>query len=163
MEKTVAAKSASALIDERIRELGDWRGKTLAKHRPLDQSELEFRACVCQHPCFAPQSADKGCQVAVVHRAHDVSHDKSLPGPGWVGVGEGERLTFRHDVLDKCGTSYHVVAFHTAKREVLENAEVHRGQCGCVQRISAQAAWSCREGKGAGHAKFRPLASHGTP
>jgi hypothetical protein len=24
---------------------------------------------------------------------------------GRVGVGEGERLTFRHDALDKCGTS----------------------------------------------------------
>ncbi|PYT70235.1 MAG: hypothetical protein DMG39_16240 [Acidobacteria bacterium] len=35
MEKTVAAKSASALIDERIRELGDWRGKTLAKVRDI--------------------------------------------------------------------------------------------------------------------------------
>src|SRR5256886_13628244 len=42
----------------------------ITQHRPLDQSDLEFHACVCQHPCFAPQSADKGCQVAVVHRAH---------------------------------------------------------------------------------------------
>jgi hypothetical protein len=30
-----AAKSASALIDARIKELGDWRGKTLAKVREL--------------------------------------------------------------------------------------------------------------------------------
>ena len=29
------AESASALIDERIRELGDWRGKTLAKLREI--------------------------------------------------------------------------------------------------------------------------------
>src|ERR1700733_31811 len=29
------AASASALIDERIRELGDWRGKTLAKVRTI--------------------------------------------------------------------------------------------------------------------------------
>ena len=35
MKKPVAVESASALIDERIRELGDWRGKTLEKVRRL--------------------------------------------------------------------------------------------------------------------------------
>ncbi|HLZ11479.1 MAG TPA: DUF1801 domain-containing protein [Candidatus Acidoferrum sp.] len=35
MRKTVSAESASALIDQRIAELGDWRGKTLAKVRDL--------------------------------------------------------------------------------------------------------------------------------
>jgi hypothetical protein len=36
MKKTVPqGESASALIDERIQELGDWRGKTLAKVRRL--------------------------------------------------------------------------------------------------------------------------------
>ena len=36
MKKTVSqAESASARIDERIKELGDWRGKTLAKVRKL--------------------------------------------------------------------------------------------------------------------------------
>jgi hypothetical protein len=35
MNRTVAAGSASALIDERIRELGDWRGKTLARMRTV--------------------------------------------------------------------------------------------------------------------------------
>ena len=35
MKKPVAAESASALIDERIRELGDWRGKMLARVRQL--------------------------------------------------------------------------------------------------------------------------------
>jgi hypothetical protein len=35
MKKPVPAESASALIDERIKELGDWRGKTLAKVRKL--------------------------------------------------------------------------------------------------------------------------------
>src|SRR5690349_13468175 len=34
-EKSVPAKSPSILIDERIRELGDWRGKTLARVREL--------------------------------------------------------------------------------------------------------------------------------
>src|SRR6187200_1937091 len=35
MNKPVPAESASALIDERIKELGDWRGKMLAKVRKL--------------------------------------------------------------------------------------------------------------------------------
>ena len=35
MKKTVSMEYASALIDERIKELGDWRGKTLAKVRGI--------------------------------------------------------------------------------------------------------------------------------
>jgi hypothetical protein len=35
MKKSVAADSASAQIDQRIKELGDWRGRTLAKVRQL--------------------------------------------------------------------------------------------------------------------------------
>jgi hypothetical protein len=35
MKIPVAVESASALIDERIKELGDWRGKTLAKVRDI--------------------------------------------------------------------------------------------------------------------------------
>ena len=35
MKRPIAGESASALIDERIRELGDWRGKTLAKVRNI--------------------------------------------------------------------------------------------------------------------------------
>ena len=35
MKKPVPAESATALIDERIKELGDWRGKTLAKVRNI--------------------------------------------------------------------------------------------------------------------------------
>jgi hypothetical protein len=35
MKRPVPVESASALIDERIKELGDWRGKTLAKGREL--------------------------------------------------------------------------------------------------------------------------------
>src|ERR1700731_3106995 len=34
-ERTVQMESASALIDEKIKELGDWRGKTLAKVREV--------------------------------------------------------------------------------------------------------------------------------
>src|SRR5712672_3267757 len=35
MRGPVSMESASALIDERIKELGDWRGKTLAKVRDI--------------------------------------------------------------------------------------------------------------------------------
>ena len=35
MKRDVHAESASALIDERIKELGDWRGKMLAKLRGI--------------------------------------------------------------------------------------------------------------------------------
>ena len=35
MKRPVTAESASALIDERIKKLGGWRGKTLAKVREL--------------------------------------------------------------------------------------------------------------------------------
>ena len=35
MKKPVPGKSASALIDARIKELGDWRGKMLAKVRKI--------------------------------------------------------------------------------------------------------------------------------
>jgi hypothetical protein len=35
MKKPVAVESASSFIDERIKELGDWRGKTLAKVRDI--------------------------------------------------------------------------------------------------------------------------------
>jgi hypothetical protein len=35
MKKPVAVDSASAIIDARIRELGDWRGKMLAKVRAI--------------------------------------------------------------------------------------------------------------------------------
>src|SRR5947208_15093111 len=38
MKKNVPTESASALIDARIKELGDWRGKTLAKLRALIHS-----------------------------------------------------------------------------------------------------------------------------
>ena len=35
MKRPVKVESASALIDQRIKELGDWRGKTLAKVREI--------------------------------------------------------------------------------------------------------------------------------
>ncbi len=35
MKRPVAVESASAFIDARIKELGDWRGKTLAKVRAI--------------------------------------------------------------------------------------------------------------------------------
>jgi hypothetical protein len=35
MKRSVPVESASALIDEKIRELGDWRGKTLGRVREI--------------------------------------------------------------------------------------------------------------------------------
>jgi hypothetical protein len=35
MKKPIAVESASALIDEKIKELGDWRGKMLSKVREI--------------------------------------------------------------------------------------------------------------------------------
>ena len=35
MKRAVPVESASALIDEKIKDLGDWRGKTLAKVRAI--------------------------------------------------------------------------------------------------------------------------------
>jgi hypothetical protein len=35
MKRPVATESASALIDAKVKELGDWRGKTLAKVRDI--------------------------------------------------------------------------------------------------------------------------------
>ena len=35
MKRPVPVESASRLIDEKIKELGDWRGKTLAKIREI--------------------------------------------------------------------------------------------------------------------------------
>lgn len=50
MKKPVPVEDASAWIDERIRELGDWRGKTLAKVREIihaaDPEILEERKWV---------------------------------------------------------------------------------------------------------------------
>jgi hypothetical protein len=39
MKRPVPVESASALIDKRINELGDWRGKTLAKVRGIITSQ----------------------------------------------------------------------------------------------------------------------------
>jgi len=43
MKKPIPVESASALIDERIKDLGDWRGKTLAKvRRIIHQADPEI-------------------------------------------------------------------------------------------------------------------------
>jgi hypothetical protein len=43
MKRPVAVESASAFIDQRIKELGDWRGKTLAKVREIiNQADPEI-------------------------------------------------------------------------------------------------------------------------
>ena len=43
MKKNVAAESATASIDQKIKELGDWRGKTLARVREIvHQADTEI-------------------------------------------------------------------------------------------------------------------------
>ena len=43
MKRPVPVESASALIDQKIKELGDWRGKTLAKVREIiHEADLEI-------------------------------------------------------------------------------------------------------------------------
>src|SRR5213592_4631983 len=43
MKRSVPVESASALIDAKIKELGDWRGKTLAKVRDIvHEADLEI-------------------------------------------------------------------------------------------------------------------------
>ena len=56
MKRPVMVESASALIDERIKELGDWRGKMLAKVRtiirqadPAIVEEWKWRTPVWSH------------------------------------------------------------------------------------------------------------------
>ena len=56
MKRPVLVESASALIDERIKELGDWRGKMLAKVRtiirqadPAIVEEWKWRTPVWSH------------------------------------------------------------------------------------------------------------------
>ena len=43
MKRPVPVESASALIDEKIKELGDWRGKMLAKVREIAFSGSKVR------------------------------------------------------------------------------------------------------------------------
>ena len=40
MKKPVAEESASAFIDAKINELGDWRGKMLAKVREIGRAHV---------------------------------------------------------------------------------------------------------------------------
>ena len=69
----------------------------------MDQSELEFHAGLRQHPFLAPEQVDKGCQVAIVHRLHDLFLDESLPGSARIGVGDVGLVG--DEVLHECGAS----------------------------------------------------------
>ena len=46
MKRSVAVESASSLIDAKIKELGDWRGKTLARSSPAFNPAMLQMACV---------------------------------------------------------------------------------------------------------------------
>jgi hypothetical protein len=78
-EKPVAVESASALIDERIKELWDWRGKTLAKVPAIiHEAGKWLRSPVWSH--------DGIIVVGNAHKDKDkvkltFSHGASLPDP----------------------------------------------------------------------------------
>jgi hypothetical protein len=53
MKKPVPVESASALIDEKIKELGDWRGKTLARVRETFRYPVSAIDCGLTAPTVA--------------------------------------------------------------------------------------------------------------
>jgi hypothetical protein len=65
----------------------------------FDQAHLKCHRRIRQRPCFAPQSIDKGRQVAVVQRASDPFHDETPPQLGLGNVDEVGR------VGDECRTN----------------------------------------------------------
>ena len=74
------------------------------RRRPLDQSQTwNFTHASDSNHASRRNQADKGCQVAIVHRAHDLLLDKSLPGPEWIGVVDVGLVL--DEVLDKSRTS----------------------------------------------------------
>jgi hypothetical protein len=64
MKKAAAVESASSLIDERIKELGDWRGKMLAKVRDIihaaDPEIVEERKWVKPNSSGTPVFSHEG-------------------------------------------------------------------------------------------------------
>jgi hypothetical protein len=50
MKRPVPVESASALIDEKIKELGDWRGKTLARVREIIREDPEIDFVITKLP-----------------------------------------------------------------------------------------------------------------
>jgi hypothetical protein len=42
MKRPVPVESAAASIDEKVKELGDWRGKTLAKVETMKRCQVPF-------------------------------------------------------------------------------------------------------------------------
>ena len=64
MKKPIADESGSAFIDEKIKELGDWRGKTLAHVRKLihdaDPDIVEERKWVKLHSSGTPVFSHDG-------------------------------------------------------------------------------------------------------
>ncbi len=92
MKKTVPAESGSAFIDAKIDQLGDWRGKTLAKVRELIQ-EADPEDCGRAQVGQGDIAGSSGL-VSWRHRLHgrdlqergqvDICQRRFGAGPGWV-------------------------------------------------------------------------------
>src|ERR1700758_2978177 len=111
MKKPVPVESASALIDEKIKELGDWRGKTLAKVREIihqaDPEILEEWKWMgspvwSHHGIIAVGNAHKDkVKLTFSHGAHLPDPDKlfnaGLGGNQWraIDIGEGDTINGR--------------------------------------------------------------------
>ena len=72
MKRPVPVESASALIDEKIKELGDWRGKTLAKVREIiheaDPEIVEARERLSDTVSFGRAGADSCSGESAISR-----------------------------------------------------------------------------------------------
>ena len=70
MKRTVPVESASAFIDAKINELGDWRGKTLAKVR-LNAVVVEEGVVDVEQEDGAGRGAHGRCPLlAIARRRH---------------------------------------------------------------------------------------------
>ena len=77
MKEPLAVESASALIDEKIKELGDWRGQTFAKVRAI----REARPPRAMEQRLQRRRTSRG-QIAKKWAAHPQAEQKGLGRPG---------------------------------------------------------------------------------
>jgi hypothetical protein len=94
MKRSLPVESASALIDARIKELGDWRGKTLAKVREIireSDPEIIEEWKWMGSPCWSNHG------LICVGNAHKDKVNFQIPTnsstTAWKGI-DGARLIF---------------------------------------------------------------------
>ena len=88
MKRPVAVESASALIDKKIKELGDWRGKTLAKVReiiheadPEIVEEWKWSSCIAGDSRLVPRRHRLHGRDLQEHRQNDICQGSCVEGP----------------------------------------------------------------------------------